>query len=57
MIDLEEIITKEKKRIVQVNKVPLNNRKVNAITIMDSGTVDGWAKNGEIVITSSRMMP
>lgn len=35
----------------------MNNRKVNAITIMDSGTVDGWAKNGEIVITSSRMMP
>ncbi|AFR99340.1 PucR family transcriptional regulator ligand-binding domain-containing protein [Lentilactobacillus buchneri] len=57
MIDLQKIANKEQKYIVQVNQVPLANRKVNAITIMDSGTADGWAQAGQIVITSSRMMP
>lgn len=57
MIDLQRIVSNEKNRIVQVNQVPLEGRVVNGITIMDSGSADGWAKTGELVITSSKMMP
>lgn len=57
MIDLQTIVEREQDRIVQVNSVSLHGQTANAITIMDTGAVDSWAKAGEIVITSSRMMP
>uniref|UniRef100_UPI00403F0C93 hypothetical protein n=1 Tax=Lentilactobacillus hilgardii TaxID=1588 RepID=UPI00403F0C93 len=57
MIDLRTVVKKEKKRIFQVNSASLHGRTANAITIMDNDAVHQWARSGEIVITSSRMMP
>lgn len=57
MIDLRTVVKKEEQRICQVNNASLQGRTANAITIMDNDTIHEWAKDGEIVITSSRMMP
>lgn len=57
VIDLQKIVTQEKNHIIQVNQAPLEGRIVNGITIMDSGSADGWAQTGELVIASSKVMP
>lgn len=57
VIDLQKIVTQEKNHIVQVNQAPIEGRIVNGITIMDSGSADGWAQTGELVIASSKVMP
>lgn len=57
MIDLKTVVKKEKQHLFQVNHASIHGRQANAITVMDNEAVRQWAKSGEIVITSSRMMP
>lgn len=57
MITLQQVVDQEKQRIIQVNQAKVSNRGVSAITILDSSSSDGQTKAGELIITSSRMLP